>query len=108
MVLARLSPDIRGWVVDLREGLRAMLGDRLADLRLFGSQVRGDAHEESDIDVLVLVHKLDNGTHRAISELAWSITSWFGLVIQDFERYHRPVSRASGFYKSMREESVRL
>lgn len=35
--------------------VRAELGDRLIELRVFGSKARGDATSESDIDVLVVV-----------------------------------------------------
>jgi predicted nucleotidyltransferase len=38
--------------------LRARFGDRLRELRLFGSYARGEAHEDSDIDVLVLIDDL--------------------------------------------------
>ena len=38
--------------------LRAIFGDRLRELRLFGSYARGEANEDSDVDVLVLVDGL--------------------------------------------------
>ena len=40
------------------ERLRAVFGPRLRELRLFGSYARGDANEDSDVDVLVLVDGL--------------------------------------------------
>lgn len=108
VVLARLSADVRRSVLELREALRALLGDRLADLRLFGSQARGQAHDESDIDVLVLVHQLDWDTWGAVVDLAHSITGLLSPAVRDFDRHHAPVSRASGFYKELRQESVKL
>ncbi len=51
-VLARLDPAERGWVEEFRTAVRARYGARVRDLRLFGSKVRGDDHDESDIDVL--------------------------------------------------------
>ena len=38
--------------------LRAVFGERLAEVRLFGSFARGEANEDSDVDVLVLVDGL--------------------------------------------------
>ena len=38
--------------------LRAVFGDRLTEVRLFGSFARGEANEDSDVDVLVLVDGL--------------------------------------------------
>ena len=37
------------------EQLRQVLGEHLVEVRLFGSEARGEATEESDIDVLVVV-----------------------------------------------------
>jgi uncharacterized protein len=41
---------------DLRHGFEARYGERLVRMVLFGSQARGDAAPESDIDVLVVLH----------------------------------------------------
>src|SRR4051812_37672519 len=47
--------------------LHPIFGDRLRELRLFGSYARGEAHEDSDVDVLVLV---DGLTDREIGVVA--------------------------------------
>src|SRR5690242_7480871 len=38
--------------------LRAIFGERLVELRLFGSFARGEANEDSDVDVLVVIDGL--------------------------------------------------
>lgn len=38
--------------------LRTVFGDRLVELRLFGSFARGEANEDSDVDVLVVIDGL--------------------------------------------------
>jgi len=42
------------------EGLRGLYGDRLRRVLLFGSWARGDAHPESDIDLLVVLDRVDS------------------------------------------------
>jgi predicted nucleotidyltransferase len=42
-------------VAKLRQQLAAIYGRRLVHLVLYGSQARGDADEDSDIDVLVVL-----------------------------------------------------
>jgi Uncharacterised protein family (UPF0158)/Nucleotidyltransferase domain len=42
------------------EELRGLYGDRLRRVLLFGSWARGDAHPESDIDLLVLLDHVDS------------------------------------------------
>ncbi len=40
---------------ELRQEFEALYGDRLAQMILYGSQARGDARPDSDIDVLVVL-----------------------------------------------------
>lgn len=107
-VLARLSPDERRWVEDFRDTLRRRYGERVRDLRLFGSKVRGDDHDESDVDILVLVEGCDLAVTLDIVDAATRISTWLSPSVFDFDRYHQPSSRASGFYQEMRHQSVRL
>lgn len=110
--LGRMRPRNRAIVETFRDQVREMLGPRLRDLRLFGSMARGDHHDESDIDVLVLVESLDRETNAAVGDLAHEIGyrggRFLAAVVCDFDTYHSPKSRATGFYESMRRESVRL
>ncbi len=108
VVLARLSEHDRRSVVQFRDELRGLLGARLRDLRLYGSKVRGDDHDESDIDVLVLLDAKDEPTTRAITDLAHYIDPRLSPIVVAFDRYHAPISRATGFYEELRRESVRL
>ncbi len=108
VALARMGPTERHAVEEVRRRLRELLGDRLRDLRLFGSQARGDTHDESDIDVLVLVDHLDHDTWLAVFEVGDAIDVRLSLRTRDFEEYHSPASRATGLYKEMRVDSVRL
>jgi predicted nucleotidyltransferase len=39
-----------------KEAVTDALGDELVELKLFGSKARGDAREDSDIDVLVITN----------------------------------------------------
>lgn len=43
---------------ELKRSLKTFLGDRLVSMVLFGSMARGDYHDESDIDVAVIVRGL--------------------------------------------------
>jgi len=40
---------------ELKEQLESLYGDRLCQIILYGSQARGDARSDSDIDVLVVL-----------------------------------------------------
>lgn len=107
-VLARLSPEDRRAVAGFRDDLRARYGARIRDLRLYRSKARGDDHEESDIDILVLLDVRDPETRREIVHMAYFIDPRMSPAIFEFDHYHEPASRVTGFYKEMRKESVRL
>lgn len=108
VVLSRLSAEDRRAVETFRDELRRRYGQRVKDLRLYGSKVRGDDHDESDIDVLVLTEGRDAALARSIGELAQSISTWLSPFIEAFDDYHAPSSRVTGYYRELRRESVRL
>jgi predicted nucleotidyltransferase len=43
---------------ELKRSLESFLGDQLVNMVLFGSMARGDYHDESDMDVAVIVRGL--------------------------------------------------
>jgi uncharacterized protein len=49
----------------------ARFGARLHEVVLFGSWARGDAHEESDVDLLVVVDGLDERERRDVMDAAY-------------------------------------
>jgi hypothetical protein len=53
--------------------LRDLYGERLKHVVLFGSWARGDAHPESDIDLLVVLDEVDDriAERRRIGEITW-------------------------------------
>ena len=51
--------------------LGAEFGARLASVRLFGSRARGDAAEDSDADVCVVIHGLSEAERCRAVELAF-------------------------------------
>lgn len=50
-----LTPAVRAALTDALAALPGLYGDRLRHVVLYGSQVRGEAHRESDVDVLVVL-----------------------------------------------------
>ena len=50
-----MTPPLQSALDEARERLAALYGDRLRRVVLFGSQARGDAGPDSDVDVLVVL-----------------------------------------------------
>lgn len=76
------SPAVRDSLARFRALLAARFGSRLREVVLFGSCARGDAHEESDVDVLVVVDDLTVEERRVVIDLSYDVDSegpWLGL-----------------------------
>lgn len=61
-----MKPDIQKILIELRQHFETIYGDRMVNMLLFGSQARGDATVESDIDVMVVL----KGTVKPGDEIA--------------------------------------
>jgi predicted nucleotidyltransferase len=59
-----LAPPVEAALREARQALAALYGDRLVRVVLFGSHARGEAHEESDVDVLVVLRDPVNVAHE--------------------------------------------
>ena len=60
-----MTPTLHYILAEFRHGLEKIYGSRLAGLVLFGSQARGDALPDSDIDVMVALHGRVNPLEEA-------------------------------------------
>lgn len=49
---------------------------------VFGSRARGEVEPDSDLDVLVLVERVDPGLRKTISHCAWKVGFEAGIIIQ--------------------------
>ncbi|HEY2030130.1 MAG TPA: nucleotidyltransferase domain-containing protein [Myxococcales bacterium] len=58
----------------LRSALEARFGARLLRMRLFGSYARGEANEDSDVDVFVLLDEVSRQDFRAVLDAAADVS----------------------------------
>jgi uncharacterized protein len=92
--------------------LREKLGDRITRMYAFGSRVRGDHHEWSDLDVLVVVKEKNPHIQREIvemfvdSEMESGIP--FSVVIKEERVFNLERSLNSPFYQNIMREGVSL
>lgn len=61
--------------------LRQRFGERLRELVLFGSRARSEAHEDSDVDLLVVIDDLDDGEGREIAHAAGDILTEYDVLV---------------------------
>ncbi len=66
--------DPEGVARAVAENLRRLYGGRLRKVILFGSWARGDAHPESDIDLLVVLDRVESfwKEQKAMESILWA------------------------------------
>src|SRR6266508_863079 len=107
-LLARPDPDLppiagpfdaRAIARAVADDLRGLYGQRLRKVVLFGSWARGDAHPESDIDLLVLLDDVKDrmAEHRAMNDILYrhsldndTVVTALPVSSEDFERPRWP------------------
>lgn len=65
-----IAPVVRTALTEFLAVLRGQFGERLREVSLFGSVARGEAHEESDVDVFVVVDDVTFDERGWIAEQA--------------------------------------
>ena len=95
MALTEVSPAgvVTGTVARFAKELRRRYGTAVLDVRLFGSFARAEAHEDSDVDVAVVLDRADWNTRRDVIDLATDVGLPSDLLISptifDRETYER-------------------
>lgn len=74
-----------------RERVQSLVGDNLVRIVLFGSRARGEGHEHSDLDLLVLVRAFDALERRRVLDIAADVDDDTGLrlspIVMDQARF---------------------
>jgi predicted nucleotidyltransferase len=95
----------------LRSEMARVLGDRLEQILLFGSQARGEARPDSDIDILVVVREdydyadLIRRTSPIIAALSLRYDVVISRAFVSRERYER---EQSPFLLNVRREGIAI
>lgn len=86
--------------------------DELVSIILYGSQARGDARAESDIDLLTIIRRESPELQRTLIEIAWQVQFEHGVVISDMirtaEQWERMRARGFPFYRNIESEGIML
>src|SRR5574341_589497 len=108
----RLKPKAAVALEDFIKRLRAVLGNNLIEVRLFGSKATGKDQPDSDIDVLVAIEKGGVDVEDEVLDIAFETNLKHDVYISPrvIERaiLSDPVWRITPFLKTIAEEGIPL
>ena len=73
--MPRLTPDEQAWLHEYRQALDDRHPDAVVRMLLYGSKARGDAHSDSDVDVLLIVRTEAAHLKRSLREIGYELAS---------------------------------
>lgn len=84
----------------------------LLSITLYGSQARGDAHPESDIDLFLVVQDNTPTLREAFHDLAWQVQFKHDMVISDIIRSQEQANQMQAqrfpYYQNIEKEGIVL
>ena len=94
---------------EIKHGLQVIYGEQLRGVYLFGSYSRGDADEESDLDVLIVLREFARYAVEVdrTAELAADLSLKYGVTVSlVFFREHEWLRGDTSFLSNVRDEAV--
>ena len=110
--LKHMSKTERRAIERFGDDVKSRLGDYVVRMSIFGSKVRGDFRETSDIDILVIVKERSLRVMDQIAEITSDLNIKYDLsispVVFSEEEYDVNAQMASPFSLAVREEGLSL
>lgn len=83
------------------------------NLAVFGSVVRQEADEESDLDLLILIkekatHKIRNDISSLVFEINLKYDTNISIVVLEKEKWEQELMKITPFYKEVQKDGVFL
>lgn len=96
-------------IAQLRQALERMYGEQLVKIVLFGSQARGDARPDSDIDILIVLERPFNYGYESekisfpVADISLEYNVIISCVLATLEQFQH---NNGGFFRNVHREGI--
>jgi len=108
--MSNLTKNENKALTDFRDALVEDFG--ALDVRLFGSRARGEGDEESDLDVFIVIPKIDWGLEKKIYGLSFDISLKHSVLISPIlysqNDIENPSILISPLYRTVQKEGIKI
>lgn len=107
----RLTAADRAYLRQVKETVVEILPD--AELILFGSRARGQAHAESDWDILILTdqpvdYPLEDSIREALMPIEIESGNVLPVMLETRSWWESPLNRETPFFQNVSREGVKI
>lgn len=104
-----MNNKIKRILLELKTKLDGLYGARLKGVYLFGSYARNEADEESDVDILIVLDRVDSYSEEITrsSEIISEISLKYGITLSRvFASERQWLEDPTLFFLNVREEAI--
>ncbi len=80
------SPKVRTAILAYVKRVALDFPDKVQSIVLYGSQARGDARQDADIDLFIVINQNSLSLKQALAEIAWQVQFTHNVIISDIIR----------------------